>query len=124
RGKMGRGDLPVFVLNQMEVLDQKIAAPRPVAQQEFDFMPGDRIDLPALRGRLGPLASLTGVVERANLLHIISHEPVSFPLFHHNSSSWHARCQARNSWRRHKEGGRQGPPPSRYFDLAPPNACG
>ena len=35
---MGGRDLMIFVLDQMQMLDQQIAAARPVAEQEFNFM--------------------------------------------------------------------------------------
>ena len=33
RGEMGRGNLVIFVLDQVQVLDQEVAPPRPVAEQ-------------------------------------------------------------------------------------------
>jgi len=45
---MGCGNLMIFVLDQVQVLDQEIAAPRPVAEQQFDLVPrrSDRPDGP------------------------------------------------------------------------------
>ena len=73
RGEMGGGNLVIFVLDQMQMLDQEIAPPRPVAEQQLDFMRGGRIDLAALGGRFGPPASLARMFERADLLHVMTH---------------------------------------------------
>jgi hypothetical protein len=62
----------------MQVLDQEIAPPRPVAKQEFDILRGGRIDLASLRSRFGAFSSLAGMFERADLLHIVTHWDVSF----------------------------------------------
>jgi hypothetical protein len=62
----------------MQVLDQEIAPPRPVAKQEFDILRGGRIDLASLRSRFGAFSSLAGMFERADLLHIMTHWDVSF----------------------------------------------
>ncbi len=78
RREMGRGNLMIFVLDEMEMLDQEIALPRPVAEQEFDLVRGGRIDLTPLRRRLGPLASLAGMFERADLVHVITHRNTLF----------------------------------------------
>jgi hypothetical protein len=75
---MGRGDLAVGILNQMQVLDQKVAPPRPVAEQKRNLLSGLRVDLAALGGRFGPLSPLAGMFERADLLHIMTHWNVSF----------------------------------------------
>ena len=58
RGEMRRGDLVILVLDQVQMLDQEIAPPRPVAEQQLDLVRGGRIDLAALGRGLGPLASL------------------------------------------------------------------
>ncbi len=73
RGEMGRGNLVIAGLDQMQMFDQEIAAPRPVAEQKLDFVRGGRLDLTPLRRRAGPLASLARMLERANLLNIMSH---------------------------------------------------
>ena len=73
RREMRRGNLVIFVLDQMQMLDQQIAPPRPVAEQKLDLVRGGRIDLAALGRRLGPLAPLAGMFERADLLHIMTH---------------------------------------------------
>jgi len=77
----------------MQMLDQEIAPPWPVAEQELNLVCGGRIDLSALGRRLGPLASLARMLKRTNLLHIMTHRGVSFLLSSSNSSAWHARCQ-------------------------------
>ena len=48
RGKMGGREVAVFVLDQMQVLDQEIAPPRPVAEQRAHLVEGLRVDLAAL----------------------------------------------------------------------------
>jgi hypothetical protein len=73
RGQMGGRNLPVGVLNQMEMLDQEVAPTRPVAQQNGDLLRGLRIDLAALGGRFGAPSSLSGMFERADLTHIMTH---------------------------------------------------
>jgi hypothetical protein len=54
---MGRGEKPIAVLNLVEVLDQKVATPRLIAEQSQDFRArlwvnrppfGLRANLPAL----------------------------------------------------------------------------
>ncbi len=73
RREMRGGNLMILVLDQVQMLDQQIAPPRPVAEQELDLVRGGRIDLAALGGRFGPLASLAGMLERADLLHVMDH---------------------------------------------------
>ena len=73
RGEVGCGNLMIVVLDQVQMLDQEIAPPRPVAEQKRNLFSGLGIDLAALGGRFGPLASLAGVFERADLLHIMTH---------------------------------------------------
>jgi hypothetical protein len=75
---MGRGNLMIFVLDEMQMLDEEVALPRPVAEQKFNLVRGGRIDLASLGGRLRPLASLAGMLERANLLRVMTHRNVSF----------------------------------------------
>src|SRR5688572_1849614 len=74
RGKMRGGYLMILVLDQVQVLDQKIAPARPVAKQKLDFMRGSRIDLAAFWRRLRPPAALAGMVEFANLVDVVSHQ--------------------------------------------------
>src|SRR5262245_46023541 len=64
---MGRGDLLVGVLDQMQVLDQEGAPARPVGEQLRDLVRGDRVHPAALRRRLRPLPGRSRVLERANL---------------------------------------------------------
>src|SRR3954470_19906723 len=49
RGQVRAGDIDVFVLDQMQVLDQQIALARAVAEQRYDLSGRAWIDLPALR---------------------------------------------------------------------------
>src|SRR4051794_4272484 len=49
-GKMRGGEMAVLILNQMQVLDQEVAAARPVGQQRLDFLECRRLDLAALWG--------------------------------------------------------------------------
>ena len=77
RREMGGRDLMICVLDQVQMLDQQIAPPRPVAEQQLDLMRGGRIDLAALGRRLGPLASLAGMFERADLVHVMDSSKTS-----------------------------------------------
>ena len=63
RGEMRRGDVAVFVLNQMQMLDQQVAPARAVGQQRLDIGGGLRIDLTALgRARRAPTPPSSGLV--------------------------------------------------------------
>src|SRR6185312_17404327 len=97
RGQVRGGDLAIAVLDQMQVLDQEVATPRPVAEQCGDLLGGLGIDLASLGGGLGPSATLARMLERTNLLHIMTHRDVSFSSFSfksiYDSMVWHARCQ-------------------------------
>jgi hypothetical protein len=94
RREMTRGDLVILVLDQVQMFDQKIASPRPVAEQQFDLMRGGRIDLAALRRRLGSPAPLAGMLECANLMHVMTHRNVPSPSRSSDRNTWYARCQA------------------------------
>jgi hypothetical protein len=63
----------IFILDKMQVLDQKVAPPCSVAEQKSNLFSGLGIDLATLGGRFGPLSSLAGMFERADLLHIMTH---------------------------------------------------
>ncbi len=71
--EMRRRDLAVLVLDQVQMLDQEIALPRPVTEQKLDFVRGRRVDLPALRCGFGPLSSRARVLELANFLYVVDH---------------------------------------------------
>jgi hypothetical protein len=49
--------MPELVLDEMEMLDQKIAAARPVGQERLNFIKRLGVDLAALRGRRRPAAA-------------------------------------------------------------------
>ena len=53
RGEMRGRDVPVMVLDQVQVLDQQVAPPRPVGKQRLHL--GERVglDLTAFRGAAG-----------------------------------------------------------------------
>ena len=51
RPEMGGAQVPVGVLNEMQMLDQQISPKRSVAQQCPDLLPGRILDLAALGGR-------------------------------------------------------------------------
>ena len=78
---MGGGNLMILVLDQVQMLDQQVAPPRPVAEQKLDLMRGGRVDLTSLGGRFGPLASFARMLEGADLLHIITHSNVPSVVF-------------------------------------------
>ena len=67
RREMAGRDLAKAVLDQVEMLDEEVAAKRPVAEQRLDL--GERlwINLPSLRGGLGALSPGAGVFEVAHL---------------------------------------------------------
>ena len=62
RGEMSGRDLVIFVLDQVQIFDQEVAPPRPVAEQLLDLVRGGGIDLPPLGRGLGSLPSLARVV--------------------------------------------------------------
>ena len=72
-GEMCRRDLVIFVLDQVQMLDQEVAPTRPVAEQQFDLLCGSGVDLAALGSCLRPLPSLARMFERANVVHVSSH---------------------------------------------------
>ena len=57
RGEMRGRQMAVPVLDQMQMLDQEIAPPRPRAQQRAHLVERARIDLPALGGAPRPAAA-------------------------------------------------------------------
>ena len=48
-GEMRGRQMTVMVLDEMQMLDQQIAPPRPIGEQRLHFFERLRIDLPALR---------------------------------------------------------------------------
>ena len=48
RRQMGCGNLMILVLDQVQMLDQQVAAARPVAEQRLDFLCSYRVDLTSL----------------------------------------------------------------------------
>ena len=72
---MGSRDLVILVLDQVQMLDQEIAPPWPIAKQQFDLVGGSGVDLAAFRRRLGPLPSCARMLERADRLYVMgSHQ--------------------------------------------------
>src|SRR5688572_18569458 len=49
RGEMRGGEMAVFVLNEMQMLDQQITPARPVAEQRDNLVERLRVDLAAFR---------------------------------------------------------------------------
>src|SRR5664279_469797 len=86
RGEMRGGDVVVVVLNEMQMLDQEIAAARLVGKQSLDFGKRLRINLAALwrAWRFAPACALA-VRLRRRRLHVhgwlpgSSLEPFHFP---------------------------------------------
>ena len=66
-------DLVILVLDQMQIFDQQIALPRPVAEQALNLVRRSRIDLAAFWRRLGALAALAGMFELTDLVDVVSH---------------------------------------------------
>jgi hypothetical protein len=56
RGQVRTGDVAVLVLDQVQMLDQQVAAARSIGQQSLDVGDGLRIDLTAFRRAAGPIA--------------------------------------------------------------------
>jgi hypothetical protein len=81
----------------MEMLDQKVAPPRPVAEQKLDFMRRRRIDLTTFGSRFGPTPSLARMFERANLLHVMTHRDLDSDKTRGNCMYWHAKCQVKTT---------------------------
>lgn len=67
------GNLMVAILDEMQMLDQEIASPRPVAEQKLNLVRRNGIDLTPLGRRFGPAASFARMFERADFLHVITH---------------------------------------------------
>src|SRR3954466_11076048 len=65
---MGGGDLAVFILDQVEMLDQQVAIARPVPEQILDLLQSLAIDLPPFGCGASTLAPLARVGEGLNLL--------------------------------------------------------
>ncbi len=72
-GEMRGRNLVVGVLDQVQMLDQQVAPPRPVAEQKRNLFSGLRVDLAALGGRFGAPPPLARMVERTDLLHVMTH---------------------------------------------------
>jgi hypothetical protein len=66
RGEVGGGDLPVGVLDEMQMLDQQIALAGSAAQQRLYLGLGARLDLAALRNRPGASPVAPWMVEPSN----------------------------------------------------------
>ena len=73
RCEVACGNLLVGVLDEVQMLDQQIAPPRPVVEQKSNLFSGLRIDLAALGGRFGPLSALARMFERADFLRVMAH---------------------------------------------------
>ena len=71
RCEMGRGNLVILVLDQVQIFDQEIAPARPVAEQQLNLVGRGRIDLASLRRGLGPPPSRAGMLERADFLSVM-----------------------------------------------------
>jgi hypothetical protein len=67
---MRRRDLVILVLDQVQVFDQQIAAPRQITEQKLDLVGGGGVNLAPFWGRLGALPSRARMFERADRLYI------------------------------------------------------
>jgi hypothetical protein len=56
----------------MEVFDQQVATPRPVREQRLDLMSGRGVDLASLGRGFRPLPACSGMLERADLVNVVS----------------------------------------------------
>ena len=59
RGQMRRREVPVLILDEMQMFDQKIATARPIGKQPADFYQRLWIDLPSFRGTGWPTSPVT-----------------------------------------------------------------
>ena len=59
RGEMRGGEMPVAVLDEVQMLDQEIAPPRARAEQRAHLGERGRVDLPALGGAARATAAVT-----------------------------------------------------------------
>ena len=57
----------------MKMLDQQITAAGAIAKEQFNLVGRGGVDLATLRVHFGPLAPFAGMLERADLMHIITH---------------------------------------------------
>ena len=64
---MRGGEMAVFVLDEMQMLDQEIAPARPVGQQALNFFERRGVDLTALRGLPGAPPAAAGTVKTQRL---------------------------------------------------------
>ncbi len=80
RGQMRGRDLVIFVLDQVQIFDQQIAPPRPVAEQLLDLVRGGGIDLTALGRGLGAPAPLARMFEVSDFVNVVvaAHGNVAF----------------------------------------------
>jgi hypothetical protein len=70
RGKMRGGEMAVFVLDEMQMLDQEVAPARPIAKQRAHFRKRLRLDLPAFRRAARPAVWLSARGARRRRLNI------------------------------------------------------
>ena len=91
---MSRRNLIVSVLDEVEMLNQEITLPRPIAEQKLNLFSRLRINLTSFRGRFGALATLARVLEWLNCLDAMAHSNVSFPVLRASDDTlWHLVCQ-------------------------------
>ncbi|GMA76513.1 hypothetical protein GCM10025880_29300 [Methylorubrum aminovorans] len=79
RGEMVGTDLSVGVLDQMQMLDQKVALARAGAEQALDLDFGLRIDLTALRHGAGDVAATARMREAPDSPRILTHGVTCVP---------------------------------------------
>src|ERR1700682_6420238 len=77
RCEVGRRNLVPSVLDEVQIFDQQVAPPRPVAQQKRNLFSRLWIDLAALGGRFGPLSAFAQMFERADFLHVLDYPSFS-----------------------------------------------
>ncbi len=70
---MRGGEVVIVVLDEMEMLDQQVAAARPVGQQRAHLLQCDRIDLTALRRPQRPTAAFAADVRGFDVRHWRAH---------------------------------------------------
>jgi hypothetical protein len=64
---MGSGEVAVFVLDEMQMLDQEVAPARPVSQKALNLFKSGGVDLTTFRGLPGAPSAATGTVKTQGL---------------------------------------------------------
>ncbi len=77
RRQMRCGNLMILVLDQVQMLDQQVAAARTVTEQRLDFLCSYRVNLTPLWRRFRPFPSLAGMLKGTDFVDVITHRKVT-----------------------------------------------